>query len=302
MARFETIATTLTAAVATGGSFNINYPAGKSADDYIGSAESWITSQSRNPIYQKEGHFSLSFGAANITVTLNTGNFPNGEAVYLHVDIDNSNGAALLNVANQDKMAGLTAVKINLGAPAVSDADGAALAQAVAAAGNLTLNGALAAGGVVSFDVARGVVAVSTDIGDTTQALTFTGTDEYGAALVETITLNGTTSVQGKKAFKSVTQIAISAATIGNVSAGTSKVLGFPMFLGDVTDVVAEIEDGAAAVAGALVDGDVNAATASTGDVRGTYAPNSNPDGSKVFEIIAMLRDPTSKGVDQYAV
>lgn len=295
MARFETIATNLSAAVAAGGSFNIAYPDGKSADDYIGAAESWITSQSRNPIYQKEGHFSLSFGASNITVTLNAGGFPNGEAVYLHADVGNS-GSEALNVANASKMAALTPVKINLGTPVASDSDGAVASQACTAAGGLAtgINGAFAADGVATFDVPRNVVAAWTG----TAVLTVTGTDEYGNTLVESS--GSGASMTGKKAFKTVTGVSVSADVTG-LTVGTSKVLGLPAFLGDVTDVVAEIEDGVAATAGTLVEADTATATATTGDVRGTYAPNSNPDGSKAFELIALMRDPASKGVDQYA-
>lgn len=295
MARFETIATTLSAAVALGSSFNIAYPDGKSADDYIGAAESWITSQSRNPIYQKEGHFSLSFGAASISVTLNMGNFPEGEAVYLHVDVGNS-GSESLNVANELKMAALTPVKINLGTPVASDSDGAVASQACTAAGGLAtgINGAFAADGVATLDVPRNIVAAWTGAA----VLTVTGTDEYGNTLVESS--GSGTAMTGKKAFKTITKVTSSADVTG-LTVGTSKVLGLPAFLGDLTDIVAEIEDGAAATAGTLVVADTATATATTGDVRGTYSPNSNPDGSKAFELIALMRDPASKGVDQYA-
>ena len=105
---------------------------------------------------------------------------------------------------------------------AAADADGIAAAQAVGGAGDLTLNGALASGGVATLDVPRHVSVVSADVGDTTQTATVTGTDRYGNAISEVLTLNGTTTVKGSKNFKTITQVAMSAATVGNVSAGSA--------------------------------------------------------------------------------
>ena len=173
-------------------------------------------------------------------------------------------------------------VTADLGTPVILDADGYAVAQAVAGAGNLTLNGVLA--GVA--DVARVVQLVSTGAGDTTQTATVTGTDMYGADLTEDIALNGVTPVVGLKAFKTVTQIAISAVAAGNVSAGTEDILGLPFALGSIGDLIAVNEDDAQATVGTVVVADqTSPATASTGDVRGTYNPTVVLDGAKVVKL-----------------
>ena len=65
--------------------------------------------------------------------------------------------------------------------------------------------------------------------------------------------------------------------------------------------MLAEIEDGAAATPGTLVPGVTAEGTATTGDVRGTYSPDSNPDGSKNFELTVLLRSVSAKGVEQFA-
>ena len=293
--KYETITHTMAATVATGGTFTVAYPEGRGADDYVGGTESWITTQSKNPMYQVEGAFSLAFGASNITVTLNRGSLTNGEAVYLHMDL----GEGLADdskVASETMMAVMTPVKVNLGAPDASDSDGAVASQACTAAGGLAtgINGALASGGVATFDVPRNVVAAWTG----TSVLTVTGTDMYGNVVVESS--GSGTSMTGKKAFKTVTGISVSADVTG-LTVGTSKVLGLPMFVGDATDLIAEVEDGAAATAGTLAVGVSDTATATTGDVRGTYSPNSNPDGSTVFELLVLVRNPESKGVAQFA-
>ena len=101
--------------------------------------------------------------------------------------------------------------------------NGYAQAQTPGGAGNLTLNGSLVSGGVGTADAARRVVAVSSNVGDTTQTLTITGTDRYGNTISNTVTLNGTTNVYSALDFLTVTRIAISAATVGTVTAGTSS-------------------------------------------------------------------------------
>jgi hypothetical protein len=125
-----------------------------------------------------------------------------------------------------------------------------------------------------------------------------TGTDEYGNVLVES-SASGT-SLTGNKAFKTITGISVSADVTG-LTVGTGTKLGLPAFLADTVDVLREILDGAAATAGTIVAGVIATATATTGDVRGTYTPNSAPNGTRVYELIAALRNPAFKGAAQFA-
>ena len=189
--------------------------------------------------------------------------------------------------------------QVALGAAAALDADGYAQAQAVAAAGNLTLNGVLEG----EADIARGVSVVSAGAGDTTQTVTVTGTDHWGQAVRETITLNGTTTVNSKKAFLTVTTAAMSAATAGNVSLGTSDVLGLPYRAASKDDVVRVSVGGAWDDSATVVAGVDTTPSATTGDVRGTVDTNAACNGSTVT--VWMAIDPTSKntayGKDQYA-
>lgn len=298
--RTETISKTLTANVGQGGTFTVSYPDGRDADDYLGvsNPDHVITAAAHGPIYARNGEFSITFGASNMTVTiLKNETFANGETLYVHIDSAPHVGTnGLASVANASKMQLMQTVAVNLGTPIASDSDGAVASQACTAAGGLAtgINGALASDGVATFDVPRNVVAAWTG----TSILTVTGTDEYGNTVVESS--GSGTSLTGKKAFKTVTGISVSADVTG-LTVGTSKVLGLPMFLAKVGDVLAEFEDEAAPTAGTVVAGVTTTATATTGDVRGTYAPNSNPDGSKVFELLLAVRAPTGRGVDQYA-
>ena len=110
--------------------------------------------------------------------------------------------------------------------PVALDADGICAQQTLAAAGNALINGALASGGTVTLDVPRNVIVDAA--GAATAVLTVTGTDVYGIPMSEAITLNGTTAVAGKKAFKTITSIAASAAAT-DFFVGTGDVFGLPI-------------------------------------------------------------------------
>ena len=132
----------------------------------------------------------------------------------------------------------------DLGTPAVADVNGYVVSENLAAAGNYALDGALVTGGVGVADVSRGVQIVSD--GADTDVLTFTGTDKFGTALTEDLTLNGTNIVFGKKAFKKITQIASDGANSNNVTIGTSDLIGLTYRVENPEDVIAIYEDGAA--------------------------------------------------------
>ena len=70
---------------------------------------------------------------------------------------------------------------------AAADPDGISTAQNLSEADDLTITGALASGGSVTFDEPRNVTITSTG-DDTGVTFTVTGTDETGAAQTEEIT------------------------------------------------------------------------------------------------------------------
>lgn len=51
---------------------------------------------------------------------------------------------------------------------------------------------------------------------------------------------------------------------------------------------------------GTFVAGVTSAATATTGDTRGTYSPSITPDGTNGYVLIAVMPDPANQGVPQY--
>lgn len=174
--------------------------------------------------------------------------------------------------------------------PLTLQASGLATAQAVAAAGNLTLTaGTGVTTSVVNgekryvLDTPRCITIDSSGAGDTTQTATVYGYDLYGQPMTETIAFNGTTEVSGTKAFKSVTRIAVSAALAGNANAGFNDKLGLPVRVTDAGYIVSVKWAGVlAADAGTFAAADTTSpATTTTDDVRGTYIPSSAANGSR---------------------
>lgn len=172
---------------------------------------------------------------------------------------------------------------------ALNTANIAAL-QTAAAAGALTL----AAGTgttrilnsrnewVINLDVPR-AVAVTAIAGVTTRSYVVTGYDYAGQKMSESIpTVAASSTVTGKKAFKQILSVTVDGATAANVSVGTSDVLGAPVAFTDKGYLIAIHWNNTQAVdAATTVVADATAASATTGDVRGTLDPSSACDGSK---------------------
>lgn len=300
---FVIIKTTVSAAVANGGTITLNYPAPLDAGAFYNSVGHVLNVRGHQTQYNSPTDFTIAFNQASLVITYNgTTSIPANTVVELQAEIQGQDDREVYRgmPSTVKKAVQAPLILVNLGMPTTVVTTAVAAAQAVAGAANLTLNGTLATSGVVTFDQARAVQAVSTNAGDTTQTAAITGTDEYGVAMHETITLNGTTIVTGKKAWKTITQVAISAVCTGNISMGNSTTLGIPIYLPEASAVCKESLDGVTATAGTLVAADRAKATATTGDVRGTYVPNSAPNSARVFQLYIAVPDPTWMGVTQF--
>lgn len=110
---------------------------------------------------------------------------------------------------------------------AAADDNGIATSQSPAGAGDLTLDGVLVSGGVATLDTGRRVIVTSG--GDDT-GITFTiyGTTESGTAISEAITGANAGAAATSLDFKTVTRVAISAASAGTVIVGTNGVGATP--------------------------------------------------------------------------
>ena len=286
---YQIVDTNLAAAVANAATVNVAYPPGTNAGTFKGAVGHQM--MLGGDLLTAPEKFTLAFNAANITVTNGSGaTWPAGSRVYLQLEVV-GNGVVINGVK---RTVPATVGYINLGSPLAASAAGIAAAQTPAAAGNLVL-------AANALDVPRNITetGVAATIAHT---LTVTGVDEYDKPMVETITgAVGATTVAGKKAFKSVSNIAVSGGTTGAITVGWGDVLGLPLFLQDSDFVLKEIQDDAAAVAGTFVNGDQAKPTATTGDVRGTYDPNAACNGAIAFRLAVAVPDPTYKGLSQFS-
>ncbi|TWA89579.1 hypothetical protein [Bradyrhizobium stylosanthis] len=301
---FKTASVVLAAAVATSGTITVSYPAGTNKGTYTGAYKHKAFAEGLQANLSAPTDFTVSFGASNITVTyLGTTSIPANSKIMFQFDVigkdrpytyssDPVNNQSKL-APNTQRMSGLMYIReINLGSPIAGAANNICTSQAITAASPTggTLNGTTA--GVA--DVPRNVVAAWTN----SAVITVRGTDEYGNAMTES-SASGT-SFTGKKAFATVTSVKVSADVTG-ATVGFGNVLGLPIALPEANLIVKELQDGAAPTAGTTVAQDQATATATTGDVRGTYTPNATPDASKSFQLLVAVPDLNDIGNAQFA-
>jgi hypothetical protein len=198
------------------------------------------------------------------------------------------NGTASLPGAQTSPIFVFDIVPVALAATAV------AASQASSGASNLLINGTQATAGVATFAACRAVSIVSASASDTSQTATVYGTDFYGLPQTETITFNGTTTVNGKKSFFTVNRVAISATLAGNASVGTTNIFGLPYRVNS-RNYVQTAWNGAQDTGGTFTAADATAATAATGDVRGTYLTSSLADGTKRLTVWIFVKDPDTQ-------
>lgn len=175
--------------------------------------------------------------------------------------------------------------------PVALSATGICAAQAIAGAANAVINGSTATAGVATLDYARAPTIVSSNAGDTTQTVTITGTDINGYTISAVKTLNGTTTVAFDKTFKTVTQVAVSAATAGNLSVGFNDKIGLPVVVSNVAYIASvKFNNALAQDAGTFVAADATSpATNSTTDARGMYTPSTTFNGTRRLVIGILL-------------
>lgn len=182
------------------------------------------------------------------------------------------------------------------------------------AAGTVTFGtGGTGAGGSVALwdpakAIARAVRIHSAGV-DTGATFTVRGFDIYGYPMTETITGASGADANGKKAFKYILSITPAGTLSGSaVTAGTTDIIGLPIR----ADVVSETEINMAstwitAATGFTAAVTTSPATATTGDVRGTYALQTASDGTRRLAIfqtpqVANIGSVTGLfGVTQYA-
>jgi hypothetical protein len=236
---FDIVTATPSAAVASAGTIEFAYPAGKSAGHYATFGHKAQLHGLMNSLSQDAGDFSLAFTTV-ITMTYNgSTSIPAGSLVSVQVNMRGQDDGGQYEAPLMKRMYAAPTYRIDLGTPKAIDTDAIAESQSVSAAASFTLNGVQSDlyGGVnVKLDVPRALTASWT----TASILTITGKDEYGDIIVEK-SASGT-SHTGKKAFAEITSIS-SSASITSAIVGIGDVLGLPVYIGSVHQIVGELVD-----------------------------------------------------------
>ena len=323
---------TATAAIATNGTQTFSYPTrtGNTPDvttqgDFYGSYGHQAFAEGLMYSMNSPKDFTLTFGNSSITFTyLGTTSIPANTLIRvdLHTmgqnaqspyglafagapgDVSsqaNSGAAPLIGISTKVQEGPVR--YINFGTPLTASATAVVNASAAAESG-YTVGTVIPITTPVVLDVPRNLTYKSSSSSDTTQTITARGFDDYGNAMTETSpTLTGSTAVLGLKAFKTVTSWQVNVAvTVGTVSIGSGVTLGCPAFVFSAAASLRDILNGAAATAGTWTAGVTATPTATTGDVRGTYAPNTAPStNTNTYESLVVVPDATYLGPTQYA-
>lgn len=128
--------------------------------------------------------------------------------------------------------------------------------------------------------------------GGNDSGITFTvkGWDIYGFPMTETITGANAGTANGAKAWKYITSVTASGSVASTLTIGTNDVFGFPFqVLRFGRSEIAWNNAWITANTGFTAAVTTSPATATTGDVRGTYAVQSASDGTKTIQIMVTI-------------
>mgnify|MGYP000451110799 CR=1 FL=1 len=161
------------------------------------------------------------------------------------------------------------------------EAPAAVSTSAVHAAITLTTSSQTITTNITNPDVPRVLSITGNQAGETGNVV-ISGTDAAGNAISDTIALNGTATVEGVKAFKTVSQIVVPAKTNDGdtVAVGWTKKLGLPHKVYNASCLLVKLFNGSA---------DSGTLTVNAELCKNIYDLNGIPDGSKVVDLFYIV-------------
>lgn len=146
---------------------------------------------------------------------------------------------------------------------------------------------------VLAFDVARCVSITGTSTFVTAASFTISGFDDYQQPMTQTLTGPASTNtVTTTKAFRYIRSITASGNTASNVTVGSSDTLGLPIRVNAFEYLNIRYNSGVPTLSTGFTAAVTTTATATTGDVRGTYALQTASNGSRRFVAAIFIKDP----------
>lgn len=159
----------------------------------------------------------------------------------------------------------------------------ASSATAVLAATALTAEAQVVTADITDPDVPR-TVTVKGNASGITGDVVITGTNIADEAITDTIALNGTSEVEGVKAFKTVTQIDLPVevhAGTDTVSVGMAKKFGLPHIVDNAALALVKLFNASADAGSLAVDDDEIE--------KNLYSCAGTPDGTKVLDLYYLV-------------
>jgi hypothetical protein len=135
---------------------------------------------------------------------------------------------------------------------------------------------------ITNPDVPRTLTVTGSQAGITGDVV-ITGTDAAGNTITDTIALNGTATVEGVRAFKTVTSIQVPAQTNPSgdaVSVGVAKTFGLPHVVYNAACLLVKLFDGSTDAGTLTVDAEVS---------KNLYSLAGTPDGAKVLDLFYIV-------------
>lgn len=169
--------------------------------------------------------------------------------------------------------------RFSFGAPLAATAAYFLSAQSIASAGSLQAANLLNSGMADAIYGRNVTMALS---GAGAGSLIVDGWDYLNQPMSETLTYNGATTVNGKKAFKYIRQVTWTLVAATTINIGIGSQLGLPYKAIKVW--TEEVGGAPVATVGTLTNPDLtNPATLTTGDTRGTYLATTALNGINVI-------------------
>lgn len=159
-----------------------------------------------------------------------------------------------------------------------------------------TINGSV----YLDLGSARGIKATGSGVSNVATLITIAGLDEYLQSMTQTFTgPTGTAVTTTTKAFRYVLSASTTGNTVSSVGLGTADLFGLPVRADSFNYMVQLNWAGQVVTASTgFVAAVTSSATATTGDVRGTYTVSSTADGAKRLTGFVYIANPnTNDGV-----
>ena len=272
----------------------IPYPDGVNEGSFFGAIDHTLGIESR--FFRSPKDFIVIPTAENLTIHW-TANINIRAGALLHFQLQEQGGDYYTDPKTGITVRGMVEAKtflVNLGSVKDRDPQHYVHLIHIPAAGRLELTNS-------KPDVPRNVV-ITSDSDESGRLFGIHGEDVYLRPMFEQIKGTANGKMNGKKAFAKLSKITTDGATRGNITIGTGNRLGLPSFVPGPGYIMAELINGTPVNGGMIVPGEMNVATATTGDRRGTYTPppSVNLNGRDSIQLFLILPNPGNAGTPDF--